>query len=56
MPSCASAGPHGRASAGHVSLDQLKVMSAIETCRNRHCPKRPGAAARQWLEERRAEL
>jgi hypothetical protein len=69
------------ANAGHVSLAQLKVMSAIETCRtsalgghvercedcahmrvaynscrNRHCPKCQGAAARQWLEEREAEL
>jgi hypothetical protein len=69
------------ANAGHVSLDQLKVMSAIETCRtvalgghvercedcaheriaynscrNRHCPKCQGAAARQWLAEREAEL
>jgi hypothetical protein len=64
-----------------VSLGQLKVMSAIETCRtaelgghvercedcahtrvafnscrNRHCPKGQGAAARQWLAEREAEL
>jgi hypothetical protein len=70
-----------RANAGHVSLGQLKVMSAIETCRtaalgghvercedcahervaynscrNRHCPKCQGAAARQWLAEREAEL
>jgi putative transposase/transposase-like zinc-binding protein len=70
-----------RANAGHVSLDQLKVMSAIErcrtaalgghvarcedcanttiaynSCRNRHCPKCQGAAARQWLAEREAEL
>ena len=69
------------ANAGHVSLDQLKVMSAIErcrtaalgghvarcedcshtlvaynSCRNRHCPKCQGAAARQWLAEREAEL
>ena len=67
--------------AGHVSLGQLKVMSAIESCRtaalgghvarcegcahtiiaynscrNRHCPKCQGAAARQWLAEREAEL
>src|ERR1700731_591031 len=66
---------------GHVSLDQLKVMSAIERCRtaalgghvarcedcaqtliaynsrrNRHCPKCQGAAAREWLAERQAEL
>jgi Putative transposase/Transposase zinc-binding domain len=26
------------------------------TCRNRHCPKCQGAAARQWLAEREAEL
>jgi hypothetical protein len=69
------------ANAGHVSLDQLKVMSAIErcrtaalgghvercencahtviaynSCRNRHCPKCQGAAAREWLVEREAEL
>jgi hypothetical protein len=70
-----------KANAGHVSLGQLKVMSAIETCRtaalgghvercedcaqeriaynscrNRHCPKCQGAAARQWLADREAEL
>jgi hypothetical protein len=69
------------ANAGHVSLDQLKVMSAIErcrtaalgghvercekcshtiiaynSCRNRHCSKCQGAAAREWLAEREAEL
>jgi hypothetical protein len=70
-----------KANAGHVSLAQLKIMSAIESCRtsglgghvercedcaheriaynscrNRHCPKCQGAAARQWLAEREAEL
>jgi hypothetical protein len=70
-----------KANEGHVSLGQLKVMSAIETCRtaalgghvercedcaheriaynscrNRHCPKCQAAAARQWLEDREAEL
>ena len=71
------------ANRGHMSLGQLKVMSAIETCRtaalgghvsacenqacghmhiaynscrNRHCPKCQGAAARDWLEARQAEL
>jgi len=71
------------ANRGHVSLGQLKVMSAIESCRtaalgghvarcensacghthiaynscrNRHCPKCQGAAAREWLAEREAEL
>ena len=69
------------ANAGHVSLEQLKVMSAIErcrtaalgghvarcedcahtriaynSCRNRHCPKCQGGAAREWLAEREAEL
>jgi len=76
-----SHGPAWRqANAGHVSLDQMKVMSAIErcrtaalgghvlrcddcahtqiaynSCRNRHCPKCQGAAAREWLAEREAE-
>jgi hypothetical protein len=75
-------GPAWRvAHAGHVSLAQLKVMSAIETCRtaalgghvegcqdcghtriaynscrNRHCPKCQGAAAREWLAAREADL
>jgi len=69
------------AQAGHLSLGQLKVMSAIErcrtaalgghvaacdtcdhihiaynSCRNRHCPKCQGAAARDWLAAREAEL
>jgi Zn finger protein HypA/HybF involved in hydrogenase expression len=70
-----------RANAGHVSLGQLKVMSAIErcrtaalgghvaactdcdhihvaynSCRNRHCPKCQGAAAKDWLAARQTEL
>jgi hypothetical protein len=70
-----------RANAGHVSLGQMKVMSAIESCRtaalgghvarcekcshtqisynscrNRHCPKCQGAAAKEWLAAREAEL
>jgi hypothetical protein len=75
-------GPAWRsANAGHISLDQLKVMSAIErcrtaalgghvlrcekcshtaisynSCRNRHCPKCQGTAAKEWLAEREAEL
>ncbi len=71
------------ANRGHVSLGQLKVMSAIErcrtaalgghvmrcendacaytaiaynSCRNRHCPKCQGAAAREWMEARATEL
>jgi len=69
------------ANAGHVSLGQLKVMAAIETCRtaelgghveacedcghsriaynscrNRHCPKCQGAAAKHWLAAREADL
>jgi putative transposase/transposase-like zinc-binding protein len=71
------------ANRGHLSLGQLKVMSAIErcrtaalgghvarcendkcahtiigynSCRDRHCPKCQGAAAREWLAEREAEL
>ena len=67
--------------AGHVSLDQLKVMLAIErcrtaalgghvarcedcayttiaynSCRNRHCPKCQGTAAKEWLAAREADL
>ena len=67
--------------AGHLSLGQLKVMSAIEqcrsvalgghvlhcqscnhtqiaynSCRNRHCPKCQGSAARRWLQARQADL
>src|ERR1700726_248677 len=69
------------ANRGHVSLLQLKVMSAIEncrtaalgghvarcedcayttiaynSCRNRHCPKCQGAAAKDWLAAREADL
>ena len=69
------------AQAGHLSLVQFKVMSAIEncrtaalgghvdgcddcgyirdaynSCRNRHCPRCQGAAARAWLAEREADL
>jgi hypothetical protein len=76
------AGPACRAAhAGHLSLHQLRVMSAIEhcrtaalgghveacedcghwriaynSCRNRHCPKCQGAAARTWLAKREADL
>ncbi len=70
-----------RANAGHLSLGQLKVMSAVEncrsaalgghvercedcghhriaynSCRNRHCPKCQGAAAKDWLAAREADL
>ena len=70
-----------QANAGHVSLSQLKVMSAIEACRtealgghvagcakcghhhiaynsckNRHCPKCQGPAARDWMEARAEDL
>ena len=67
--------------AGHLNLPQLKVMSAIETCRtaalgghvaactkcahqhiaynscrNRHCPKCQGAAAKDWMLARVEDL
>mgnify|MGYP003633680529 FL=1 len=70
-----------RANAGHVSLNQLKVMSSIEACRtealgghvaactkcdhqhiaynsckNRHCPKCQGPAARDWMAARAEDL
>jgi hypothetical protein len=69
------------ANKGHVSLGQLRAISAIKacrtaalgghvarcegcthtvigynSCRNRHCPKCQGSAAREWLVEREAEL
>src|SRR6202047_4090167 len=69
------------ANRGHVSLLQLKVMSAIEncrtaalgghvarcedcahsqisynSCRNRHCPQCQGAAAKDCLAAREADL
>ena len=76
------AGPAYRAAhAGHLSLHQLKIMSAVEhcrtaamgghveactdcghwriaynSCRNRHCPRCQGAAARTWLAAREADL
>ena len=77
-----AAGPAYRTNyAGQLSLQQLKVMAAIEacrtaalgghiegcedcghrriaynSCRNRHCPKCQGAAAREWLAAREADL
>jgi hypothetical protein len=70
-----------RTQRAHLSLGQLKVMSAIEqcrsaalgghvlhcqacehtqtaynSCRNRHCPKCQGSAARRWLEARQIDL
>ncbi len=74
-------GPTWReAQRGHLSLAQLKVMSAItqcrtaalgghvlrcdrcgqdevsyNSCRNRHCPKCQGGAAKRWLGWREAD-
>jgi hypothetical protein len=43
---------------GHVARceDCAHTLIAYNSCRNRHCPKCQGAAARQWLAEREAEL
>src|SRR2546430_2070845 len=43
---------------GHVPRRQDCAYTTIayNSCRNRHCPKCQGAAARQWLAERAAEL
>jgi Putative transposase/Transposase zinc-binding domain len=74
-------GAYRQAHKGHLSLSQLKVMSAIQSCRtamlgghvegctqcdhtkiaynscrNRHCPKCQGAAARDWLAKRQEDL
>ncbi len=39
-----------------LTLEQLKPMRAIETCRNRHCPKCQTLVRERWLERRKAEL
>src|SRR5262245_957795 len=43
---------------GHVARcqDCAYTTIAYNSCRNRHCPKCQGAAAKQWLAEREAEL
>jgi hypothetical protein len=43
---------------GHVARceDCAHTTIAYNSCRNRHCPKCQGAAARTWMEERQAEL
>ncbi len=43
---------------GHVERceDCAHKRIAYNSCRNRHCPKCQAAAARQWLEDREAEL
>jgi len=43
---------------GHVMRceDCAYTTIAYNSCRNRHCPKCQGAAAREWLAEREAEL
>jgi Putative transposase/Transposase zinc-binding domain len=43
---------------GHVMRceDCAHTVINYNSCGNRHCPKRQGAAARQWLAEREAEL
>jgi Putative transposase/Transposase zinc-binding domain len=43
---------------GHVARceDCQHTTVAYNSCRNRHCPKCQGAAARTWMEERESEL
>jgi hypothetical protein len=43
---------------GHVTACEAcaHTQIAYNSCRNRHCPKCQGAAARDWLAERAAEL
>jgi hypothetical protein len=43
---------------GHVARceDCAHTVIAYNSCRNRHCPKCQGAAAKQWLAERAADL
>ena len=46
------------ATSGHVVRceDCAHERIAYNSCRNRHCPKCQGAAARDWLADRQAEL
>ena len=45
---------------GHVAACEndacARTVIAFNSCRNRHCPKCQGSAAREWLAEREAEL
>ena len=43
---------------GHVERceDCAHLRIAYNSCRNRHCPKCQGAAAKDWLAEREADL
>ncbi len=43
---------------GHVERCEecAHTRIAYNSCRNRHCPKCQGAAAREWLADREAEL
>ena len=43
---------------GHVARCEkcAHTVIAYNSCRNRHCPKCQGAAAKQWLAEREADL
>jgi hypothetical protein len=43
---------------GHVARceDCAHTVIVYNSCRNRHCPKCQGAAAKQWLSERAADL
>ena len=45
---------------GHVARCENAACGhtviAFNSCRNRHCPKCQGSAAREWLAEREAEL
>ena len=43
---------------GHVArcADCAYTTIAYNSCRNRHCPKCQGAAAKQWLADREADL
>jgi hypothetical protein len=48
---------HGAAwRTANASEDCAHERIAYNSCRNRHCPKRQAAAARQWPEDREAEL
>ena len=43
---------------GHLLCckDCAQIQIAYNSCRNRHCPKCQGSAARRWRQDRQADL
>ena len=52
IEACRTAAPGGHLAA---CLDCGHIQVAYNSCRNRHCPKCQGAAARDWLAARKTK-